>query len=66
MVPWAILRWHKGAFWSTVRVRTQVPEGYLRLLCRVGLHFMIHEFLLDAYACACRKMILRQEEIRRD
>lgn len=61
--PWAVFRWRRGAFWSTVKFRRQVPPGYLRLACRMGLHFMVEDFLWDAYRCECRKMVLRQEDL---
>lgn len=65
--PWAFLRIRRPLFRGEpwVSRRRGVPCGYLRLLCRTGLHFMTEQWQMDAYACACGREMLREEDIRR-
>lgn len=57
---WTVARWHNG------RLRWRFPPpGLLALACRTGLHFMVQDFILDGYACRCRREQLWAEQIRR-
>lgn len=32
--------------------------------CRVGFHFMVYDFPWDAYACPCKRQVLRLQDVR--
>lgn len=60
---WAQLRIAERRVWW----RNHLAPGYLALLCRIGLHFIIkdHWWQADAWSCECRRNVLPREVIRR-
>lgn len=38
-------------------------DGYFRVWCRLGCHFLHHSFMADMWVCACRRNFIYNEEI---